>query len=74
MLVQPLETIERRMLMVLQREHPKATLDQRFEDIGMDSLDYLDFIVKVEDEFNLEVPDDQPFKTPRDLAKFLEGK
>lgn len=73
-LVQPIETIAHRVEDVLRAEHPKATLDQRFEVIGMDSLDYLDFIVKVEDEFDTSIPESEPFLMPRDVVKYLEAK
>lgn len=74
MLVGIRETIEGRVLEVLHSEHPKASLDQRFDVIGMDSLDYLDFIVKVEDEFDGEIPEMEEFRTPRDVAKYMEAK
>ena len=35
-----------------------VALDARFEDIGIDSLDALGMISNLEDEFGLEVPDE----------------
>ena len=35
-----------------------VALDDRFEDIGVDSLDALGMISNLEDEFGLEVPDE----------------
>lgn len=44
------------------------------EDLGADSLDVVDLIMSLEDEFDLEVPDEQVenVKTVGDLVKFIE--
>lgn len=36
-----------------------VTLDARFEDLGVDSLDAIGIIANLEDEFDVEVPNDQ---------------
>lgn len=45
------------------------------EDLGADSLDVVDLIMSLEDEFDLEVPDEQVenIKTVGDLVRFIEG-
>jgi acyl carrier protein len=73
MLVGIKETIESRVLNALHVDYPQAKLDQNFVSIGMDSLDYLEFIVKVEIEFAFEIAKDTLFSTPRELVQHLEA-
>lgn len=44
------------------------------EDLGADSLDMVDLVMSFEDEFDIEIPDDQVenVKTVGDIVKFLE--
>ena len=44
------------------------------EDLGADSLDVVDLIMSLEDEFDMEVPDEQVenVKTVGDLVRFIE--
>lgn len=43
-------------------------------DLGADSLDLVDLSMSIEEEFNLEVPDDvlDHVRTVGDIAKFIE--
>lgn len=53
----------------------KITLESRLsEDLGADSLDAVELIMALEDEFNVTVPDDvaQAMKTVNDIVSFLE--
>jgi len=43
------------------RETPKLT-DRLIEDLGMDSLDCVELIMAVEEEFEVEIPDDEACK------------
>ena len=45
-------------------------------DLGMDSLDAVEFVMALEDEFQLEVPDEilDSFKTVQDVIDFVESK
>ena len=52
-----------------------VTMDSSIaEDLGADSLDVVDLIMSLEDEFDLEVPDEQVenIKTVGDLVRFIE--
>ena len=44
------------------------------EDLGADSLDLVDLSMSIEEEFNLEVPDDvlDHVRTVGDIVKFIE--
>ena len=50
------------------------TADSTFEDLGADSLDVVDVIMTLEDEFDMEIPDEaiEGMKTVGDLAKYVE--
>ena len=45
------------------------------EDLGADSLDVVDLVMSIEDEFEVEVPDDEVenIKTVDDLVKYIEN-
>ena len=44
------------------------------DDMGIDSLDFVDIVMSIEDEFNVEVPDEaiEDIKSVGDLVKFIE--
>ncbi len=44
------------------------------EDLGADSLDIVDLVMSLEEEFDIEIPDDQVenVKTVGDIVKFIE--
>ena len=55
----------------LDLEEDKVTMDSDImEDFEADSLDVVDLVMSIEDEFGLEVPDDQieNFRTVGDLS------
>lgn len=45
------------------------------EDLGADSLDVVELVMALEDEFDLEIPDEQAEKiaTVGEAAKYIEG-
>ena len=56
-------------------EEEKATLEASItEDLGADSLDVVDLVMSLEDEFGVEIPDDQVenIKTVGDIVKYIE--
>ncbi|MCK9236237.1 MAG: acyl carrier protein [Acholeplasmataceae bacterium] len=75
------------MLMVFERvkeliveglgvEAEKISLDARLaEDLGADSIDAVELIMKIEEEFNVEVSDEeaQNIKVVADLVKYVEA-
>ena len=59
----------------LDLEEDKVTMDSDImEDFGADSLDVVDLVMSIEDEFGLEVPDDQieNFRTVGDVVRYIE--
>ena len=46
------------------------------DDLGADSLDVVDLVMALEDEFDVEIPEDQVenIKTVGDIVKFVEDK
>jgi len=46
------------------------------DDLGADSLDVVDMVMSLEEEFDIEIPDDEieTMKTVGDIVKFIETK
>ena len=54
----------------------QVTMESSFtEDLGADSLDLVDLVMSLEDEFGVEVPDDaiETMKTVGDAVKYIEA-
>ena len=59
----------------LDLEEDKVTMDSDImEDFEADRLDVVDLVMSIEDEFGLEVPDDQieNFRTVGDVVRYIE--
>lgn len=57
-------------------EEEDVTMDANIAvDLGADSLDVVDLIMTIEDEFEIEVPDDQVenIKTVGDVVNYIES-
>ncbi len=70
------EKIKKILCEQLDVEEGDITMDTNIvEDLGADSLDIVDLIMSVEDEFELEVPDDQVenIKTVGDVVNYIEN-
>jgi len=58
-------------------EEEKVTMNTHIQDdLGADSLDIVDLVMSFEEEFDLEIPDDQVenIKTVEDVVKYVESK
>lgn len=56
-------------------EEEKVTLEANIqEDLGADSLDTVDLITTIEDEFDISIPDDavEEIKTVGDIVNYIE--
>ena len=57
-------------------EPSKITPEAKFvEDLGADSLDTVELVMQLEDEFNLEIPDEEAEKltTVGSVVEYIEG-
>ena len=55
----------------------QVTMEAKFvEDLGADSLDTVELVMALEEEFDVEVPDDEAEKLQavKDVVTFIEGK
>lgn len=58
-------------------DEEKVTLTANVQDdLGADSLDIVDLVMTFEEEFDMEIPDDQveTIKTVGDIVKYIEEK
>ncbi len=56
-------------------EEEKVTMEASItEDLGADSLDVVDLVMSLEEEFGLEIPDEdvEKIKTVGDIVKYIE--
>ncbi|KAL3983152.1 Phosphopantetheine attachment site family protein [Acanthocheilonema viteae] len=73
-----MKAVEQRIMLVLSLydkiDPKKLTLDSDFtKDLGLDSLDFVEVILAIEDEFRFEIPDGDSdnMKTPRDIYQYI---
>ena len=58
-------------------EEDKVTMDAVIQDdLGADSLDIVDLVMNFEEEYDIEIPDDQVenIKTVGDIVRYIEDK
>lgn len=69
------ERIRQILMDQLDLEEEKITMESDIvEDLEADSLDVVDLVMTMEDEFGVEVPDDQieGFRTVGDIVRYVE--
>ena len=52
----------------------EITRDTTFEELGVDSLDTVEMVMKLEEDLGIELEMEGKFETVGDLAKFVEEK
>jgi len=70
-----LEKIKAILCQQLDVEEDSITMESKLiEDLNADSLDLADLVMSLEDEFDIEVPDEdvEKIKTVGDLVKYIE--
>lgn len=70
-----LEKLKEILVDQLDVEEDKVMLEASItEDLGADSLDVVDLIMSLEEEFGLEIPDEEVenIKTVGDIVKYIE--
>lgn len=71
------EKVKEMLCEQLDVEEDKVTLEASIvDDLGADSLDVVDMIMSLEEEFDIEIPDEdvEGIKTVGDMVKYIEGK
>ena len=65
--------IEEQLGVDAERVKPEASF---IDDLGADSLDIVELVMAMEEEFDLEIPDDdaEKLKTVQDVTTYIEGK
>lgn len=62
-----------RIIAETQRKDPsQVTIDSTFEELGIDSMDGVNIVFALENEFNINVPDDD-VKSIRNVRDMVEG-
>jgi acyl carrier protein len=74
-----MSTEEKVLALIIERTQldSKDTLsDMTFHDMGFDSLDMVELLMEVEDEFDIEIPDEQAelWKSPTDVTSYLKSR
>jgi acyl carrier protein len=52
----------------------EITPESTFQDLGIDSLDTVEMLMKLEDKIGVEIELDQKVETVGELVAFIEGK
>lgn len=61
----------------LDADEDKITLEASItDDLGADSLDVVDLVMSIEEDFDIEIPDEEVenIKTVGDIVKYIETK
>lgn len=69
------ETVKKLIVENMNADESKITMDTLLvDDLGADSLDAVELIMAIEDEFGIEIEDDaaQSVKSVGDLVKYIE--
>ena len=72
-----LDKLKKILVDQLDVDEDKVTLESSIiDDLGADSLDLVDLIMTIEEEFEQEIPDDkvEGIKTVGDIVKYIEEK
>jgi acyl carrier protein len=51
----------------------EITMESSFEVLGLDSLDMVDLVMLLEDEFEIEIEIEEKLETVRDLVELVES-
>lgn len=69
------DTIKKIIVDELGVDESKVTMDAKFkEDLGADSLDAVELVMQVEEEFGIEISEDviQNFRVVSDIVNYIE--
>ena len=71
------EKVQKILAEQLELDADEITMDSSLvEDLGIDSLDFVDIVMSLEDEFDIEFPEEDMagIKTVGDIVKYIEDK
>ena len=71
-----LDQIKKILVETMDIEEEKVTLDAKLkDDLNLDSLDSVELIMSAEEEFGIEIPDEDVmnFKTVNDIVNYIEA-
>lgn len=52
----------------------ELTEDKAFSDLGLDSLDVVDLVMKIEEEFGVSIQLSESLRTLGDVAKYIDSQ
>ena len=58
----------------VEKDVSEITMDSKFQDLGIDSLDTVELLMNLEDKLGIEVELDQKVEIVGDLVAFIESK
>ena len=58
----------------VEKDVSEITMDSKFQDLGIDSLDTVELLMNLEDKLGIEVELVQKVETVGDLVAFIESK
>lgn len=58
----------------LEMEESEITEDTTFEDLGVDSLDTVEIMMEMEDEFGIEIKPAEVGKSVKELVAYIDAK
>ncbi|MBP1573144.1 MAG: acyl carrier protein [Oscillospiraceae bacterium] len=58
----------------LEMDESEITKDTTFEDLGVDSLDTVEIMMEMEDEFGVEIKPQEAGKSVADLVAYIDSK
>ncbi len=68
------DTVAKLLANRLECDVATITMDSKFRDLGIDSLDTVEVLMELEDEIGMEIELDEKVETVGDLVKFIEKK
>ena len=58
----------------VEKDVSEITMDSKFQDLGIDSLDTVELLMNLEDKLDMEIELDKKVETVGDLVAFVESK
>ncbi|AKA71293.1 acyl carrier protein [Clostridium scatologenes] len=52
----------------------KITMDTSFEELGVDSLEFFQIIIEIEEQFEVQIEDTEAITTVSEAVRFVEEK